>query len=213
MPIRRSSLIPENLYGSATEEVRSLLSLADRVFEALKACRPTESSCVHAKSLIQAHLDRLVATDASIAAGMKHVKLVSDATAAGYLLGENGGREIAPGLEFSVYRAAILSLRRRMNAEAANDPDCRARIVPPIWPLYGKPSVFFEPRIARRFDHPSMLPWRLLCELESIFGDSLLFAVTRLDPENNPFCPLLEVGAMGFLPIGLNGEEFMVYAP
>ncbi len=121
--------------------------------------------------------------------------------------------EAAWGPDWAPYREMVRSLRRCLYNLASTDPVRRGRIIPPLWPFAGKPSVCSEPRIAWFSQTPPPTPWLLLCQLEEALTDGLLWAVTRSDPEGNPFRSLLEIGALGLAPIGLQGERFSIYVP
>ena len=187
--------------------------LADRASAALTARTPTTATPGEIETLIQSHLDRLTAVGAGVGPGMVGITFVMADALLSTRFGQGVDPETAWESDWTPYREAVRSLRRRLNDVASTDSVCRGRIIPPLWPFAGKPSVFSEPRIARYSKAPPPIPWLLLCELEEALTDGLLWAVTRSDPEGNPFRPLLEIGALGLAPMGLQGERFLIYVP
>ncbi len=205
--------ITDGRYGPATSEIQALIALADRASEALEVRTPATATPVEVNALIQSHFDRLTAAGVSNLPTVTGITFVMADAALGASFGQGADPETAWGLDWIPYREAVRSLRRRLNDEASTDPVRRGRLIPPLWPFAGKPSVHSEPRIARFSEAPPPVPWLLLCELEEALTDGLLWAVARSDPEGNPFRSLLEIGALGLAPMGLRGERFLIYVP
>ncbi len=205
--------IIDGRYGPATSEIQSLIALADRASEAFNVCTPATATPVEVNALIQSHFDRLTAADLSNLPKVTGITFVMADAVLVAAFGQGADPETAWGFDWIPYREAVRSLRRRLNNEASTDPVRRGRLIPPIWPFAGKPSVYSEPRIARFCDAPPPIPWLLLCGLEEALTHGLIWAVARSDPEGNPFRSLLKIGALGLAPMGLRRERFLIYVP
>ncbi len=110
-----------------------------------------------------------------------------------------------------------------LRARVAGLSAARARLGPPLWPLFGNPVVVGEPIVPELAaldrglqsgwgGRDRVVAWGLLCAAESSIRNALLGELAAdLIPGPNPFLPLMELYRLGCFPMGWEGGRYSVY--
>jgi hypothetical protein len=208
-----SEQIGDGRYGTAGAEIMDLLDLAERASIALRRGTPQGSSVVDVQALVASHIERLAAAGVpDLPAAVKTKLITADSTIRARFR-QRDDPEAAWAPEWVPYQTVVRQLIKRLYQIANTAPECRARIVPPLWPFPGQIACHSEPMIARLEQPMQNTPWLLLCEVEDALGHALCWAVTMTDAERNPFRPLVEIAALGLAPMGLGPDGFVIYVP
>jgi hypothetical protein len=128
----------------------------------------------------------------------------------------------AYGLDYYGLSHVVACMIRAREDTIAKSPELTSLLQPPLWPMPGRPGVRGAAIIAKgrnvnieRIEYDSRdwnVAWSLLCDAEDALWGSLLHEL-RWCPEDtfNPFISLMEVYACGLFPVGVKGNELVLY--
>lgn len=207
--------IPPGHYGGITEGVRSILSRAERGAW-LRGDGASASAVCEALRILGDRLERLGAVEAGAAFPGKAVEELR-----GCSVLERALERVSFDVERPAepWRAVPLRLLEARREKVRLEGWFRSRLRGPLWIVPGD-SMIYQPLAAFQGTVDALEAdedcrerlWLLLCQIEHDLWHALLWEFTGLAEQTlSPYAPLMEVYAQGFVPLGFDGDRFLVW--